>query len=121
MNVFIYIDPSWSYKFFEFNKPAISEYDFYTFLDEFYTSAMLYVQTQSNHRFNMTPQAYDTGITNALHLRSRYPTLANKLTQAFHDLFHSHRTALSALQGPITHIQTLCDETGILVGIVCTI
>lgn len=121
MNILIHIDPSWSYRFFEFNKPAISQLDFFEFVDTFYSSAMLFIQTHVNHKFGGTPITFNAGMAGAMDICVKYPTLANKLTQAFLDLHHLHRPSLGALQGPITKIQTICDDLGILTAIVVTI
>lgn len=121
MNILLHIDPSWSYHFFEFNKPAISKLDFFEFMDSFYSSAMAFIQTQVNHKFGGTPTTYNAGMANAMDICVKYPELANKLTGAFRDLHHRHRPSLGALQGPITKIQTICDDMGILIAIVVTI
>lgn len=121
MNILIHIDPSWSYRFFEFNKPAIGKIDFMEFMDRFYSSAMLYLQTQANYPYNKCQAGYHSAISQAMALCNTYPELASKITQAFIDLHQTHRPSLGALQGPITKIQTVCDDTGILTAIVVTI
>lgn len=121
MNILVYIDPSWSYRFFEFNKPAISKLDFFTFMDDFYSAAMLFIKTHANHKFGLSSTTYNAGITGAMDIGLKYPELSNKLTQAFLDLHHTHRVSFSALQGPITKMQTVCDDTGILTGIIVTV
>jgi hypothetical protein len=121
MNILIHIDSSWSYHFFEFNKPAISTLDFFEFIDTFYSSAMLYLQTHVNHRFGLRAPEYNDGINGSMQICNKYPELAEKISQAFRDLHHRHRPSLGALQGPITKIQTICDDTGILTAIVVTI
>lgn len=121
MNVLIHIDPSWSYRFFEFNKPAIGKVNFMVFLDTFYSSAMLYLKTQANFHYGTPTVEYHASISQAMALCNDYPELANKITQAFIDLHQTHRPSLGALQGPITKIQTVCDDTGILTAIIATI
>lgn len=121
MNILIHIEPSWSYHFFEFNKPAISKVDFFEFMDTFYSSAMLYIKAHVNYPFGSTPLEFNMQMSKAMELCNKYPELANKIIQAFRDLHHTHRPSLGALQGPITNLTTICDDTGILTAIVATI
>lgn len=122
MNVFIPIDQSWSFKFFEFNKPAIAQIeDFFKFNDEFYESALLYVTTHINFCFGMSSARYNDDIGRAMQLCDRYAALGSKIQEAFRRLYVDYRVAYSSLQGVVTRSQPVIDASGVLIGIVFTV
>jgi hypothetical protein len=122
MNVFIPIDQSWSFKFFEFNRPAIAQIeDFFKFSDEFYEAALLYVTTYINFGFGLTPAKFNDDVNRAMQLCSRYAALGNKIQEAFRRLYVDYRVAYSSLQGVVTRAQPVIDQSGVLIGIVFTV
>lgn len=122
MNVYVPIDPSWSYKFFEQNKAEIGRVpDFFKFMDRFYTCAMTYVTAYINYRFGLTGNAYNDHITTAMSVCNEYPSLGPLIQQAYRELYSIHRLSFEALQASVVNLQTICNDTGILTGIVFTL
>ena len=122
MNVFVPIDHAWSFKFFEFNKALIAQLcDFFTFCDDFYKSAMLYLETQINYNFGMTSSNYNVSIDEAFSICSRYPTLATMITDAYCSLFNDYRVVYTTIDCIVTGVLPIVEPTGILQGIVLTV
>lgn len=120
MNVFIPIDQSWSFKFLEFNKKAISQLDFFTFIDQFYNAAMQYVVTQVNFYYGMGADLFNQRISGAMQWSYDYPELAPKIQEAFRRLHMDYRVAYEALGSPISEAKPAVDHSGVLLGIVFT-
>jgi hypothetical protein len=119
MNVFIPIDQSWSFKFFEFNKPLISQVeDFFKFSNEFYAGAMLYVITQINFNYGMSTATYNDKLTEAFEICARYPALAPKIAEAYRKLFAEYRLAYMAVGCIVQGATPAVEPSGILQGIV---
>lgn len=118
MNVFIPIDQSWSFKFFEFNRKAIGNIDnYFQFCDDFYGSAMKYVQTQINFNYGMTSITYQQGMSEAMSICERYPELGAKIQAAFISLYTDYRIAYNAMGQVVTDLKPIVEETGNLIGI----
>lgn len=122
MNVFIPVDQSWSFKFFEFNRKALGNINnYFHFCDDFYASAMKYVQTQINFNYGMTSVAYQQGISEAMSICDRYPELGSKIQAAFILLYVDYRVAYAAMGHIVTDLKPAVESTGTLIGIVFTV
>lgn len=119
MNVFIPIDQSWSFKFFEFNKVEISKIDnFFVFVEEFYRSAMLYVTAHINYRYGLSPVEFNNMINESMQICHLCEPLGAKIQEAYRRLYHDYRVAYNSLQGPIRKTSPIADHVGTLQGIV---
>lgn len=119
MNAYIPIDPSWSFKFFEFNRKAIGNIDnYFHFCDDFYGSAMKYIQTQINFNYGMTSATYNQGMSEAMSVCERYPELGSKIQEAFVLLYTDYRIAYNAMGYVVTGLKPIVEASGVLIGIV---
>lgn len=119
MNVLVHIDQSWSYQLFEFNKNYLSTQDFLKFIDDLYRSAADYLKAHSNFQRDLDKATWSSLITGALRICDEHPKIGSQLQSALQALHSQLRPALGALPGRITNTTTVCDQQGILLGIVC--
>jgi hypothetical protein len=118
MNIFVPIEYDWSFKFFEFNKPAISKLDFFTFCDDFYKAAMLYLEAHLNYNYRMMEHTFAAYMTKVDAFAASHPDLAGKIQECYRRLLHDYRNAYSALQGLVVRTKPIVEPSGLLRGIV---
>lgn len=118
MNIYISIDESWSYRFFEFNKVQLSTLDFFSFIDDFYKSAMMIIHAHMDFALLPNSPEFQRRMTIAHGILARYPELAIKIQAAYRELYDVHRVAFMAVERPVVDLQSICDEQGLLLGVV---
>lgn len=121
MNVYLNIDPSWSYRFLNKHKKIIASYDFCIFTDRFITTAINHLASHVNYIHTHDHVAYHSANSQITQICEDYPTLAHLLPAAFHDFLHIHMNSLTAINGQVVNYQPIIDDSYTLTGVILDI
>lgn len=118
MNVYLNIDPTWSYRFLTKNKKIIAEYDFCAFTDRFLTVAVNYLVSHIHYNQTKDHQAFQVTNAQITRLCDDYPTLGHVIPKAYHELLHTHINALGVIKGTVNSTYPIIDDAYLLTGVV---
>lgn len=117
MNIYLHVDQAWSYQFLNQHKKIIASYDFFSFSDRFYTTALNFAMAHINFRFNQDSVEYHRATEMVNRLATDYPLLGRYIPQAMYSFYNRHIDAFLSLQGPVINYQTFIDDAQVLTGI----
>ncbi len=121
MNIYFYIDPSWSYQFLTRHRKIIANYDFFTFSDRFITTGINVLMAYNNYQISKDATLFSTTLDQINRLCDDYPLLGQYIPQAISQLRMIHQDALSSINRPIVNYQPIIDDMYILTGVVFTL
>lgn len=118
-NIYLRIDPSWSYNFLGGVKDEIDGLDFFRFTDFVYRLASDFIRVSHNFRWSNDAAQFNLCLDSIwAEIKGQNIAPVPYFQVNFRQLFSQHLAAFNALPGPILKVNTITTDSGELQGFV---
>lgn len=120
-NVYLAIDPSWSYKFFKGLDEELNSHNAFKLTDLLYRLLSDYIKLTHNYRVTNASSLYNAALHSIWVDLEKDTDIPVPYVQVnFRQLFTAHMAMFNAIDKPIESVHMVTNDTGDLQGFVCT-